>query len=246
MPEIESQFENELDLFRQEVQTCIVLFNSFLTITMSMKRDKGIFKAINKTPIFWISNLYGLHCACFISMGRIFDVNSEHNIDRLIRMAQQNLSIFSKESLANRKRRLSSNADDWIGEYLNHVYEPTVEDFRQLKKSIKKYKKLYLDNYKDIRHKVFAHRGLENIDDDEKLYQKAFIPKIQETFVFLYKLYSSLWDLFFNGRKIDLKIEPFSIESVLNGDLDLSTDHSHSMHIDIVKDTQAMLELLKN
>ena len=84
-----------------------------------------------------------------------------------------------------------------------------------------------------------------NIDDDEKLYKKAFIPNIQETFIFLYKLYNSLWDLFFNGRKIDLTIKPFSVESVLNGDLDLSTEPSHSMHIDIVKDTKAMLELLK-
>lgn len=74
-------------------------------------------------------------------------------------VGHKNLEIFSKDALADRKRRLSANADEWLAEYLRTAYEPTSEDFRRLKQHVAVRRRIYESNYKALRHAVFAHRG---------------------------------------------------------------------------------------
>ena len=83
-----------------------------------------------------------LQTSFFMVLGRIFDQDSKHNIDKLVKTAQENREIFSKGALAKRKTEQSNNADEWIDDYLKSVYEPTAKDFRELRKKVKEFREV--------------------------------------------------------------------------------------------------------
>jgi len=79
-----------------------------------------------------------------LPLGRVFDQRSDYTIYRLLKLAQANPAVFSKEALAERKRRLAYNADEWLPEYLKTAYEPDTKDFRCLRSYVDKRRKVYL------------------------------------------------------------------------------------------------------
>src|SRR3990172_80404 len=118
----EEQFQHELDNFRQEIDASLQLLFTNLTIHTIAARNKGILEVLNYTPLFWNTISYALQCSYFITLGRIFDQNSKHNIYKVLHIAQNNLDIFSKKTLAERKRQDSKNADEWLYGYMKNVY----------------------------------------------------------------------------------------------------------------------------
>ena len=215
MLNIDEKFNNELEIFRRESETCLQLLYCYLTINVALSRDTSILTSLNRAPIFWKTILYALQSSYFIGLGRIFDQDSPHNLDRIIKMAQDNLSIFSKNSLADRKRKQASNAYSWIDEYLKKVYVPTSKDFRRLRKLIKKYRSLYEVSYRDIRGKIFAHNNITAESEKNQLFQKTSASEMQKLIIFLYKIYNTLWELFQNGKKPVLRPMPYSVEKMM-------------------------------
>ena len=150
----------------------------------------------------------------FIVLGRIFDQKSPHNIDRLLKVAQENIDIFKKASLEKRKRKESDNASDWIDDYLKDVYVPVAADFRELRKKVREYRKIYNNNYRDIRHKIYAHKQITDTEEVQKLFSKTNIRELQKVFVFVNALYEALWQLFYNGRKPVLRRMRYSVNNM--------------------------------
>lgn len=163
-----------------------------------------VYRLLDKFALFWNTNLGALQTGAFIALGRVFDQQSPHNLDRLLKMARENPQIFSKEALGRRKQGANSNPPEWLDDYLRSVYEPTPEDFRKLRDSVKKWRKIYESNYRDIRHKVFAHKEVSDHAEIHALFAKTEIEELQSLFAFLGSLYQALWQLFFNGLKPDL------------------------------------------
>lgn len=124
--------------------------------------------------------------------------------------------MFSKEALAERKRKQSPNADEWLPEYLKTVYVPSSEDFRRLKRHVAQRRKIYELNYKPVRHKVFAHRSVSSRDEIADLYSKTNIRELQQLLVFLRRLHETLWQLYFNGHKPVLRPARFSVKRILD------------------------------
>jgi hypothetical protein len=59
-----------------------------------------------------------------IALGRVFDQGPDARctLDRLIRIAQAgNGDIFAAHRPADRKRRASPNADEWLGDHLSRI-----------------------------------------------------------------------------------------------------------------------------
>jgi hypothetical protein len=175
-------------------------------------------------------------------LGRIFDQKSNHNIDKILSVAQRHIEIFSKEALEKRKRAGSANAAEWIDEYMKSVYVPTAEDFRRLRKYVAKYRKIYETVYKDIRHKVIAHKELSNVDDIHALYAKTNIAEMQKLLIFVNKLYHSLWQLYHNGNKPVLRQMKYSTKRMIRAEL--PKWQSHHVQERIVADTVHFLKLL--
>ena len=230
------EFEHELEVFRTETQLGTQFFYSYLAINAVIGDDKKALDAVNITPLFWGTNIGALQTSFFIVLGRIFDQNSKHNIDRLLHVAQNNSEIFSKASLAERKRQGSANADEWLPEYLERAHEPTPEDFGRLRKHVNNYRKIYERNYRNIRHKIYAHKELSDKVDVQNLFKKTRIGELQRIFVFLNKLYQTLWELFHNGWKPILRPMRYSIVSIKNKRR--ADWQSHGVHEKIVAETQ--------
>lgn len=211
----EKMFAHELEVFRTEAQAEAQFLYAYLTIIAILGENKKALNAVNRTPLFWKTNIGALQSAFFIVLGRIFDQKSNHNIDSLLKIAQTNVNIFSKAALAERKKQNSPNANVWLDEYLKRVYEPTRDDFRALRKQIKKYRKIYEENYRDIRRKIYAHKEISEPTEVQKLFSKTNIRELEKVIVFVNALYEALWELLYNGKKPVLRPMRYSVKSMM-------------------------------
>lgn len=216
MKDFTKEFEDELEIFRRETQSGTQFFYSYLAINAVIGDDKEALDAVNETPLFWATNIGALQTAFFIVLGRIFDQQSPHNLDKLLSKAQKHPEIFTKASLGKRKRQGNPIEPEWLPEYLNRAHEPTFKDFRRLRKHVRNYRKIYKLNYRNIRHKIYAHKELSDRSDIKELYRRTRVGELQKIFVFLNKLYESLWELFHNGRKPVLRPMRYSVIQIKN------------------------------
>lgn len=141
-----ASFEHRLDEFRKEAQGGAQFFYAMMAIHGTAGGSDEVYQTIDDAALFWNTNIAALQTAFFVTLGRVFDQRSDYTIDRLIKLAQANPAVFSKEALAQRKRRLDHNADEWLPEYLKTAYEPDTKDFRCLRSYVDKYRKIYLIN----------------------------------------------------------------------------------------------------
>lgn len=239
----ERDFERELEVFRTECQGAIQFFYSWQTVHAVAGSDKAVQRALNDAPLFWNTSLSALQVATFIALGRVFDPDQKnHNVSRLLALGHKNLGIFSKEALADRKRKLSANADEWLPEYLSSVYEPSSEDFRRLKQHVAVRRRIYEANYKALRHGVFAHRGPLERADVDALFAKTNIRELQQLLVFLNRLYEALWQLLFNGIKPTLRPGRYSVARMRAQPS--PQRNREALQERLIHDTEKMLQLL--
>ncbi len=208
----EAQFERELEVFRTEAEAAMQFFYAWLAVYAVAADHKPVYRMLNTAPLFWNTNLGALQTAAFIALGRVFDQNSTHNLDQLLRIAQNNLSIFSKASLGARKQGGSPTPPDWLAEYLRDAYVPTQADFRRLRAHVREHRGVYEAKYRDLRHMFFAHKEVSTRADIDALFAKTNIRELQKMLVFLGSLYEALWQLFYNGRKPVLRPRRYSVK----------------------------------
>lgn len=207
----DNRFESELEVFRTEAGQGTQFFYAFLAVHAAAAAHKPVLKLLNQSPRFWNTSLVALQTAAFIVLGRIFDQNSPHNLDRLLRIAQDNPRIFSKVSLGRRKQGNNSEPPPWLEDYLRDAYEPRPKDFRRIRAYVRKWRKVYEKNYRDLRHKVFAHKVADR-DETAALFGKTNIRELQQMFAFLNSLYEAVWEAFFNGGRLVLRPLRFSVK----------------------------------
>lgn len=94
-----TDFENELEIFRTEADSAAQYLYAYLSIHETAGRRRSVHALLNTAPLFWNTNLSALQAGTFIVLGRIFDQDSSHNVDRLLHVAQRNLGLFSKTAL---------------------------------------------------------------------------------------------------------------------------------------------------
>ncbi len=175
---------------------------------------KSVYDLLNRYPQFWKTCVGSLQTAAIVALGRIFDQNSPHNIDKLLQIAQANPEIFSKQVLGQRKQGNNSERPEWLDDFLRTTHVPTPMDFRRIRAHIKKRRKIYEHNYRDLRHKVFVHKEVAAPNEMAALFQKTNIRELQQIFAFLNSLYEVLWQLFFNGRKPVLRPIRYSVKQM--------------------------------
>ena len=131
-----------------------------------------------------------------------------------MRIAHDNLKIFSKEALGRRRQGTDPEPPEWLEGYLRNVFEPTPEDFRRLKRHVKKWRKIYENNYRDLRHKIFAHKEVSEKEQTDALFSKTNIRELQRMLSFLRSFHEALWQLFNNGRKPVLRPNRYSVKQM--------------------------------
>ena len=210
------EFEAQLELFRTEGQSAIQFFYVWDAIHTVAAKDKAVFRLLNQTPLFWNATLGALQSSMLIALGRVFDPDTKnHSVTRLLTLAHSNLQMFSKNALAARKRNLSTNADEWLTDYLKTAYVPKASDFRRLKRQVSLKRKIYEKKYRPLRHKVIAHRGVLSAEQVSELFAQTNLRELRQLLVFLGRLYEALWQLFFNGHKLALRPARSSVRRML-------------------------------
>src|ERR1700722_4395218 len=107
-----NEFENELNIFRSEHEWAQRYFFLYVSLRRTAFLNLAVLKSLNATPLFWSTVESATLLATFISLGRIFDQTSDHNLDRLIGTASKQIATFSKEALAARRRAQGRPADE--------------------------------------------------------------------------------------------------------------------------------------
>ena len=200
------EFKCELEIFRTEGDAAVQFFYAWQTVDAVAGSDQSVHRALNRAPLFWNTTLGALQAATVVTLGRVFDPDPKnHSITRLLRLAHGNLELFSKEALAERKRELSADADQWLPTYLQSVYVPNGDDFRRLKRYVAARRRTYDEKWRPLRHQVFAHRSASESTDLAALFAKTNVRELQQLLVFLRRMHEALWQLYFNGNKPTLR-----------------------------------------
>jgi hypothetical protein len=213
---IDDEFKRELEIFRRESEEAAQYFYAYISIHAVAAERAQVLEFLNRNPLFWMTCTASLQAASIIALGRIFETGSPHNLGKLIRIARNDLGIFSKEALEKRKLRMSGLPPERIAEFVKAAYEPSAHDFRHLKALVARYRKIYERNYEQLRHQWFAHKVAAEPEEIAKLFEKTNTGELQRLFAFLSSLHHALWELFFNGRKPLLRPSRYSLKRMRN------------------------------
>jgi AbiU2 len=148
----ETEFERELESFRRDEEEAQQHFFCWLAVRDMAARNAVVLGVMNATPLFWLTTHHAMLLAAFVALGRVFDQDSEHNLDRLMGAASDDLSIFSKEALRQRKQAVISK--EQAAPLVQDVHELTPTDIRLLKGQIRAKRGIYEARYREIRDKV--------------------------------------------------------------------------------------------
>lgn len=215
MTTLDARFERELEIFRTEAETCAQFLFSFLAVHDLAYRKKAVHKLLNRAPLFWNTCLGALQTSAFIALGRVFDLDSPHNINQVLRLAQDNrVQLFSRAALGRRKQAASPSANEWLDEFLQGVSEPSADDFRKLRKRVAKWRRIYQANYQGVRHQFLAHKHAAEEPEITALFSKGTNRELQQLITFLGALHRTLWELFYNGRKPVLRPARYSLTEI--------------------------------
>jgi hypothetical protein len=203
-------FETELEVFRTEEETAQQYFFCYLSVRSLAAKNPDVLAAMNRTSLFWITTHHAMLLSAIVALGRIFDQDSKHNVDSLMSTASNNLALFSKSALAAR-REAEGLTKQQAAKYVADSYELTAKDVRELRKKIRGWRRVYEDRYRDIRHNVFAHKGVSNIEETNALFAQTSVEELKALFAFLSALYEVLWQSFHNGCRPLLNVREFEL-----------------------------------
>ena len=238
----EARFERELEHFRHDSNAAAQFLYAWVSFHACANENKGIRRGVNERALFWNTALGAFQTSLFIVLGRIFDRNHQnHTLDRLLREATQNPSIFSRRALAQRKSRQSPGTN-WIKDYVQDAYVPSRKDFARLQRFASGKRKVYERVYQKIRHKVFAHSGISSRTQSDALFAKTNIRELERLVVSLGQLYEALWQLYVNGRKPVIQRPAYTVAALRR--LGRRRDrHIPSIQEAMVNETYAVLAL---
>lgn len=207
----EERFEYELEVFRRESDEAVQHLYAYLTMHAVAGEQKSVRQLFNADPLFWLTTLRGLQTSVFIVLGRIFSQDSEHNLDALLRVAEEDRQIFSRESLAERKGEIPGLN---VQEYVSDAYVPTQADFRAFRRDVKAWRRIYESNYRAVRNQIFAHAEVSKPQDVGGLFAKTNIMELELLVTDLVALHSRLQNLLQNGAEPTAKPGIVSVQEL--------------------------------
>jgi hypothetical protein len=200
MRALEIEFEDRLDMFGKEVEAANQFYYSSMAIHHTYSVDQSVKKALDGHGLVTMTVLAGLQTSMIVTLGRIFDNESNYTIHKLLTFMREHPELFTTEALRARKVRANypKPVDSWIDRHFSHV--PTLEDFNELGRLLRPHRRMYNDKLDDIRDKWFAHREVDSLKANE-LFAKTDLGEVEDTLGFLLGFGSAIWQWYYNGTK---------------------------------------------
>jgi hypothetical protein len=186
-------------MFRTEEEAAQQYFFGYLSLQLVPGKNPDVLAKMNETSAFWITTRYALLMSAFVVLGRIFDQDpkSLHNIDRLLGVVTRDIASLSVAALEQRGIAQGMTPKD-AAAYARGKYDLTMDDVRGMRKAVGQWRKVYEVRYREIRHKIFAHKSIDRAGADA-LMAKTNVDEVKELLGFLHALYQSLSQLHLNG-----------------------------------------------
>jgi len=102
----------------------------------------------------------------------------------------------------------------WLVDYLKDAYVPKNADFRRIRGYVSKHRKTYVTKYRDLHHKVFAHKEITDATQVSALFARTNVREMQRMLLFCLSLYDALWELFVNGQRPVLRLLKISVDRI--------------------------------
>jgi hypothetical protein len=209
----EQRFLDELEVLCAGAEAASQYLYAYLAIALRARDRQRVRRHVRENSTFWVTVQSALQTSCLIALGRVFDQNSQHNLDRLTGLATRGrLSIFTHGALRERKRR-GGPEPKWLAQYIADADVPSADDFREMRRRVRDLRKVYEARYRELRDS-FAHVGTTEQSAIAQLYGRAKIRELQRLVVRLLALHDALWGLFWDGRRPVVRQLRFSARPV--------------------------------
>jgi hypothetical protein len=191
------EFESELRIFDSDVDEVVQCFYIWRTVHAAARRSRKVYDMLNRNSSFWNVALGSIQANSLIALGRIFDKDPRtHNVKRLLKLAEENPAVFSKNAVRERKSKILANNSSLLEDYMRNVHDPSLADFKRLQSFVDARRKVYERCYKHLRDRRYAHRERTNISG---FFAQTDIRELAQLVTDLSKLHRVLWDWQQNG-----------------------------------------------
>jgi hypothetical protein len=79
-----------------------------------------------------------------------------------------------------------------------------IKDLEEIEKEVNSHKDIFVKNYIQIRSAIFGHKSLRVIGKEDVLFSKTSIDELESMLDILNRVSIALWELYTNGRRIEL------------------------------------------
>jgi hypothetical protein len=233
-------FQTQLQNFGHEAKVAAQYLYAEMAIQHAASKSKKLLNRLNNSPMFWLACGASLQSAAYISLGRMFDVNSKYNVNALLDSMEASLHIFQREALAVRKQAGAKLDPKQLQTYLDRAYFPTVADVTRLRKMLAKYRAIYDRVIRPARNKYLAHREKQGQLEIEALFASGTVQELWRLATFLLQLEKILWEQLNNGRKPLFRSSRHSVKSMY--DAPRQGNKAHELMVADVKRLMKFME----
>ena len=231
MKNFESELEKRLDGVIRDARASAVFVYTELTIHQQAGLDRTLFETINRHAGFWNVIFGSLQSSGIIALGRMYDDDAQTlSLPKLMEYVETHPGIFSHSAFQARKINSGMSPAMAAGMVEN---EPPFQlaHLKPLRDEFNAMKKIWDNEFKQIRHEVFAHAGRLTQQEIEQLFSKTLVEKLEKLTVLPLRLTTSLWELYTNARPISTFPVATSVNDVLAkvpGKVYSNLEHEHA------------------
>ena len=234
LPTNDQKFEYALKMFETQVGEAIQYWLAAATLNEVARLNTATLTALNRTPSFWITARVAMENQAILTAGKIYGQRraNPYNIDSLFDVLRAlRATVFSRDALAARKRRMSDNADEWLPQFMKGVHVPTATDIDRLHQLSKRHRKTYEAQYADVRILHVAHSAIADPNVRWAIFQKTRVSDFAKLIIFLNQLQDALWNMYYNGRRPTLRPMAYSVQSLVGKKLEDLRNNRNQEHI---------------
>lgn len=224
-------FLKQLENLRNEANSAALYIYGGMAMEHAASLSPRLLRRLNATPTYWLTSGSAFQTAGYMAIARAFDRSSRYNISKLLDAAEDQIHVFQREALADRRRDGRKTDPPWLAEFLDQrAYYPTVEDFARLRRKFLQYREIYRRLIEPARYRHIGHRVEAEGAKVKKLYGGGTVRELWRLSIYLLQLHEALRELYVNGRKPTLRPMRHSVIAIFNSKAPRSEIHEHIVH----------------